>query len=192
MARDAQSLGVRRPHFAMLCPQFQTLSGWWPPGAVLAYGGAYMGRNQQLSLHSTGVTGRRVQLTLVAPHFAEPILPALTGRLAGAVPGPFGVLRYVVELEAPLPAGFDPLGELPWFARARPLRYLVLTPAPDQPTLEASPNVIGETLEQGGVAHVFVSAGPSRRALRSGARRATAEDRCPFLCMADLEALPRR
>ena len=150
-----------------------------------------MARHEQLAIHATGVTGRRVELALVAPHLAEPILPVLLGRLTGAVPGPFGLLRYLVELEAPLPAGFDPLGELPWFARARPLRYLVVTPAPDEPTLEASPNVIGETVEQGGVAHVFVSAGPTRRALRSRAKGATTEARCPFLCMADLKALPR-
>jgi hypothetical protein len=149
-----------------------------------------MARNQQLPIHSPGLTGRRVQLTLVAPHFAEAILPTLTGRLAGAVPGDFGLFRYLVELDAPLPAGFDPLGELPWFARARALRYLVLTPAPDAPTLETPPNVIGETVEQGGIAHVFVSAGPTGRALRAGAAGATSEARCPFLCMADLEALP--
>jgi hypothetical protein len=116
------------------------------------------------------------------------MLPTLTGRLAGAVPGYFGVLRYLVELDAPLPPGFDPLGELPWFARARRVRYVLVTPAPDAPTLETPPDVIGETLERGGMVHVFVSVGPSGRALRADPVRATVESRCPFLCMGDLEA----
>ena len=133
-----------------------------------------------------------MRLTLVAPHFHEMILPTLTGRLAGAVPGYFGVLRYLVELAAPLARGFDPLGELPWFARARRLRYVVVTPAPDAPTLETPPDVIGETMERGGVVHVFVSAGPGGRALRANRLAATAETRCPFLCMADLQAADDR
>jgi hypothetical protein len=124
---------------------------------------------------AAGVPGRRVRLSLVAPHFDEAILPTLTGRLAGAVPGYFGVLRYLVELDVPLARGFDPLGEL--------------TPAPDAPTLETPPDVIGETLARGGLVHVFVSVGPTSRALQTDAVRATAEARCPFLCMGDLEAL---
>lgn len=138
---------------------------------------------------AAGVPGRRVRLSLVAPHFDEAILPRLTGRLAGAVPGYFGVLRYLVELDVPLARGFDPLGELPWFARGRRVRYVLLTPAPDAPTLETPPDVIGETLARGGLVHVFVSVGPTSRALQTDAVRATAEARCPFLCMGDLEAL---
>jgi hypothetical protein len=148
-----------------------------------------MVRRLPQSIQATGLPGRRVRLTLVAPHFGETILPILTGRLAGAVPGYFGVLRYLVELDVPLAPGFDPLGELPWFARGRRLRYLLITPAPDAPTLETPPDLIGETLEQGGVVHVFVSVGPTGRALRADALAATAEVRCPFLCMADLEAV---
>lgn len=139
--------------------------------------------------HALDVTGRAVRLTLVAPHFYELALPTLTGRLTASVPGYFGVLRYLVELDVALPPGFDPLGELPWFARGRPLRYVVVTPAPDTPTLQARPDLIGETVAQGGMVHVFVSAGPGARALRADPLRATAEGRCPFLCMADLEAL---
>lgn len=138
---------------------------------------------------AAGVPGRRVRLSIVAPHFDDAILPALTGRLAGAVPGYFGVLRYLVELDVPLPPGFDPLGELPWFARGRRVRYVLLTPAPDAPTLKTPPDVIGETLERGGLVHVFVSVGPAGRALQTDVVRATAEARCPFLCMADLEAI---
>lgn len=140
-------------------------------------------------IHAAGVSDRRVRLILVAPHFEEILLPTLTGRLAGSVPGYFGVLRYLVELDVPLAEGFDPLGELPWFARGRRLRYLLITPAPDAPTLEIPPDVIGETLEQGGMVHVFVSVGPSGRALHVDPVQATAESRCPFLCMADLEAI---
>jgi hypothetical protein len=142
-----------------------------------------------LSTAAAGVPGRRVRLSLVAPHFDEAILPTLTGRLAGAVPGYFGVLRYLVELDVPLARGVDPLGELPWFARGRRVRYVLLTPAPDAPTLTTPPDVIGETLARGGLVHVFVSVGPTGRSLQTDVLRATAESRCPFLCMGDLEAI---
>ena len=142
-----------------------------------------------LRTHAIGVPDRRVRLSLVAPHFDEAILPTLTGRLAGSVPGYFGVLRYLVELDVPLAPGFDPLGELPWFARDRRVRYVLLTPAPDAPTLKTPPDFIGETLERGGLVHVFVSVGPTGRALQADPVRATAEARCPFLCMGDLEAI---
>ena len=142
--------------------------------------------------HAAGVPGRRVRLSLVAPHFHEMLLPTLGGRVAGAVPGYFGVLRYLIELDVPLPPGFDPLGELPWFARGRRVRYMVLTPAPDAPTLETPPDIIGETLEQGGIVHVFVSVGPTGRALQADPVRATAEARCPFLCMGDLQGVADR
>src|SRR5688500_11873899 len=134
-----------------------------------------MARLLGLPTHAPGVSGRRVRLALVAPHFDEAILPTLTGRLAGAVPGYFGVLRYLVELDVPLPPGFDPPGELPWFARGRRVRDVLLTPAPDAPTLKTPPDIIGETLERGGLVHVFVSVGPTGRALQTDALRATAE-----------------
>jgi hypothetical protein len=145
-----------------------------------------------LSTRPAGIPGRRVRVSLVAPHFDDAILPTLTGRLACAVPGYFGVLRYVVELDVPLPRGFDPLGELPWFARGRRVRYVVVTAAPDAPTLKTPPDIIGETLERGGLVHVFVSVGPTKRALQADAIRATSESRCPFLCMGDLEAVVDR
>jgi hypothetical protein len=147
-----------------------------------------MPRRLPVPIHPAGHAGRRVRLTLVAPHFAEVVLPTLGARLVRALPGYFGLFRYLAELDQPLPAGFDPLGELPWFALARPIRYLILTPAPDAPTLQTSPDVIGETVAGSGMLHVFVSAGPSGRALRLDPVAATAEARCPFLCMADLEA----
>jgi len=86
--------------------------------------------------------------------------------------------------------GFDPLGELPWFARSRSVRTLVISPAPDAPTLETPPDVIGECVRDGRVLHVFVSIGPSARALRVAGEAAASESRCPFLCMADLEPRP--
>jgi hypothetical protein len=150
-----------------------------------------MPRRLLVPIHPAGLPARRVRLMLVAPHFTDTILPTLTGRLVRPLPGYFGLLRYLAELDEALPAGFDPLGELPWFARARSIRYLVLTPAPDAPTLQASPDVLGETVARGGMLHVFVSAGPTSRALRADPVTATAEARCPFLCMADLESLGR-
>jgi hypothetical protein len=133
------------------------------------------------------VAGRRIRLTLVAPHFDEQILPTLSGRLGRSVPGYFGVLRYLVELDAPLPPGFDPLGELPWFARGRSVRHLVVTPAPDAPTLKTPPDVIARTVQGDGIVHVFVSVGPTARALRAPDLHASVA-RCPFLCMGDLQA----
>ena len=132
--------------------------------------------------------GRAIGLRIISPLVFDLALPVLEGRLARTLPGYFGLLRYVVELDAPLPDGFDPLGELPWFARS--VRSLVISPAPDAPTLETPPDVIGECVRDGRVLHVFVSIGPSARALRVAGEAAASESRCPFLCMADLEPRP--
>jgi hypothetical protein len=131
--------------------------------------------------------GRAVGLRIISPLTFDLALPVLEGRLARALPGYFGLLRYLVELDAPLPDGFDPLGELPWFARNRSVRSLVISPAPDAPTLETPPDVIGECVRDGQLLHVFVSVGPTARALRVAGEAAASESRCPFLCMADLE-----
>jgi hypothetical protein len=133
--------------------------------------------------------GRAVGLRIISPLTFDLALPVLEGRLARALPGFFGLLRYLVELDVPLPDGFDPLGELPWFARNRRVRSLVISPAPDAPTLETPPDVIGECVREARTLHVFVSIGPSTRALRM-AGDAASEARCPFLCMADLEPRP--
>lgn len=134
--------------------------------------------------------GRAVGLRIISPLAFELALPVLEGRLARALPGYFGLLRYLVELDTPLPDGFDPLGELPWFARSRSVRSLVISPAPDAPTLETPPDVIGECVREARTLHVFVSIGPSARALRMAGEAAASEQRCPFLCMADLEPRP--
>ena len=134
--------------------------------------------------------GRAIGLRIISPLTFDLALPVLEGRLARALPGYFGLLRYLVELEAPLPDGFDPLGELPWFARNRSVRSLVISPAPDAPTLETPPDVIGECVREGRMLHLFVSIGPSARALRLAGDAAASEARCPFLCMADLEPRP--
>jgi hypothetical protein len=134
--------------------------------------------------------GRAVGLRIISPLTFDLALPVLEGRLARALPGYFGLLRYLVELDEPLPDGFDPLGELPWFARNRRVRSLVISPAPDAPTLETPPDVIGECVRDGRTLHVFVSIGPSARALRLAGDAAASEMRCPFLCMADLEPRP--
>jgi hypothetical protein len=132
--------------------------------------------------------GRAVGLRIICPLTFDLPLPVLEGRLTRALPGYFGLLRYLVELDASLPDGFDPLGELPWFARNRRIRSLVISPAPDAPTLETPPDVIGQCVREGRTLHVFVSVGPSARALRLAGEAAASEARCPFLCMADLEA----
>ena len=134
--------------------------------------------------------GRAIGLRIISPLTFDLALPVLEGHLARALPGYFGLLRYLVELDAPLPDGFDPLGELPWFARSRSVRSLVISPAPDAPTLETPPDVIGECARDARVLHVFVSIGPSARALRVAGAAAASESRCPFLCMADLEPCP--
>src|SRR2546427_1648736 len=139
---------------------------------------------------AVAAVGRPSGLRTVSPLTFDLALPVLEGRLARALPGYFGLLRYLVELEAPLPDGFDPLGELPWFARNRSVRSLVISPAPDAPTLETPPDVIGECVREGRMLHLFVSIGPSARALRVAGDAAASESRCPFLCMADLEPRP--
>ena len=131
--------------------------------------------------------GRAIGLRIISPLVFDLALPVLEGRLARTLPGYFGLLRYVVDLDAPLPDGFDPLGELPWFARSRSVRTLVISPAPDAPTLETPPDVIGDCVREGRMLHVFVSIGPTARALRVAGDAAASEARCPFLCMADLE-----
>jgi hypothetical protein len=135
----------------------------------------------------TAAVSRRIGLRIISPDTFNFPLPVLEGRLGWPLPGYFGLLRYLVHLEAPLADGFDPLGELPWFARNRRVRTLVISPAPDAPTLETPFDVIGDCVRDARVLHVFVSIGPSARALRAAGDRAAAESRCPFLCMADLE-----
>ena len=139
---------------------------------------------------AVAAVGRAIGLRIISPLTFDLALPVLEGHLARALPGYFGLLRYLIELDAPLPDGFDPLGELPWFARSRSVRSLVISPAPDAPTLETPPDVIGECVRDGRVLHVFVSIGPSARALRVAGDAAASESRCPFLCMADLEPRP--
>jgi hypothetical protein len=140
-----------------------------------------------LPLLTTAAVGCPVGLRIVSPQIFDVPLPVLAGRLGRPLPGFFGLLRYLVELDTPLPEGFDPLGELPWFARSRRVRSLVISPAPDVPTLQTPPDVIGECVRDGRVLHVFVSVGPTRHALRAAGDAAASESHCPFLCMADLE-----
>ena len=141
--------------------------------------------------HTTTIAiGRAVGVRIITPVMFDFPLPVLEGRLARPLPGYFGLLRYLVELDTPLPDGFDPLGELPWFAHNRRVRSLVISPAPDAPTLETPPDVIGDCVRGARTLHVFVSVGPSARALRLAGDAAASESRCPFLCMADLEPRP--
>lgn len=127
--------------------------------------------------------GARVTLTLVDVEH-----DALSGRLVRVVPGYYGLLRYVLALDAPLPRGFDPAGELPPLARARRVRHLLLTPAPELPTLATPPDVIGDRVARGADIRVFVSLGPDPLRLPLGAWRRLSEHRYPFLCMGDLRA----
>src|SRR5947208_14272468 len=108
----------------------------------------------------TSAIGRAVDLRIISPLSFDLPVPLLEGRLARALPGYFGLFRYLVELDAPLPDGFDPLGELPWFARNRSVRSLVISPAPDAPTLETPPDVIGHCVREGRKPHVFVPMRP--------------------------------
>src|SRR5438132_1251023 len=47
--------------------------------------------------------GRAIGLRIISPLVFDLALPVLEGRLARTLPGYFGLLRYVVELDAPLP-----------------------------------------------------------------------------------------
>lgn len=113
-------------------------------------------------------------------------LPPLLGRLIRSLPGYFGVLRYLLELNEPLPSGFDPFGELPWFARARRVDHLLVTPASHLPTLDTPSHFIGLAMARGEVVHVFVSVGPNPARLPLGAVPRLPEEQYPFLAMGDL------
>jgi hypothetical protein len=128
-------------------------------------------------------SGTPVQLRL-APDAGD--LPPLHGHLVRSLPGYFGVLRYLLELSEPLPSGFDPFGELPWFARARRVDHLLVTAASHLPTLDTPSHFIGLAMARGDVVHVFVSIGPNPARLASGAVPRLPEGKYPFLAMGDL------
>ena len=129
------------------------------------------------------VAGTRVRLTL-APGGED--LPPLYGRLIRSLPGYFGVLRYLLELSEPLPSGFDPFGELPWFARASRIEHLLVTPASHLPTLDTPSNFIGLAMARDEVVHVFISIGPHPARLPASMVPRLPEGRYPFLAMGDL------
>src|SRR6185503_13216291 len=111
--------------------------------------------------------------------------------LIRSLPGYFGVLRYLLELDEPLPSGFDPFGELPWFARARRVEHLLVTPASHLPTLDTPPNFIGLAMARSEVVHVFISIGPHPARLPAGPSPRLSEERFPFLAMGDLSRAER-
>src|SRR5438477_11438995 len=94
------------------------------------------------------VIGRAIGLRIISPVAAESTLPVLEGRLARSLPGYLGLFRSLVELDAPLPDGFDPLGELPWLARNRRVRSLVSSHARDASPLETPADVIGDCVRE--------------------------------------------
>jgi len=128
-------------------------------------------------------SGTPVRLTL-SPDAGD--LPPLHGRLIRSLPGYFGVLRYLLELNEPLPSGFDPFGELPWLARARRVEHLLVTPASHLPTLDTPSNFIGLAMARGEVVRVFISIGPHPARVPPGAAQRLPEFRYPFLAMGDL------
>jgi hypothetical protein len=130
--------------------------------------------------------GTAVRLTLT-PAAAD--LQPLRGRLIRSLPGYFGVLQYLLELNEPLPAGFDPFGELPWFARARPIGHLLVTPASHLPTLDTPSNFIALAIARGEAVHVFVSVGPHPARLSASMGTRLPEFRYPVLAMGDLTRL---
>src|SRR2546429_536947 len=122
------------------------------PGVCRAMAHSAMAHSMDLPRNhrpAAPAAGRAIGLRIISPLTFELALPVLEGRLARALPGYFGLLRYLDELDAPLPDGFDPLGELPRFAPSRSGRALVISPAPDAPTLETPPAAIGEGRRRG-------------------------------------------
>ncbi|HEU5323182.1 MAG TPA: hypothetical protein VFX28_20415 [Methylomirabilota bacterium] len=111
----------------------------------------------------------------------------LHGRLVARLPGYYGLFWYLVELDMPLHMDSEE-AEAPWEVRGRRLRHLLLTPAPDVPTLEAPVNVIGESLARGEGAFVFVSAGPPPTRLPRSMPLDGPARRYPFLSMAEVES----
>ena len=140
------------------------------------------GRSAEIPVRREG-SGTPVRLTLT-PGGED--LPALSGRLIRSLPGYFGVLRYLLELSEPLPSGFDPFGELPWFARASRIAHLLVTPASHLPTLDTPSNFISLAMARDEVVRVFISIGPHPARVPPGAAQRLPEFRYPFLAMGDL------
>ncbi|HLH25850.1 MAG TPA: hypothetical protein VK066_25305 [Chloroflexota bacterium] len=158
----------------------------------------------------TNASGKRVRLALGAPDGARggprPAggWPVLDGRVEGTVPGPFLGLEgpgfektwYVVALDAPLPAGFDPFHTLDAHPLTAPVGRVLLRPdlvePPPPDEIRALPaDVIGAALAAAGRARVSVYVGldagavPARLslgALKDGPIR--------WLCAAWAEFLP--
>jgi len=60
-------------------------------------------------------------------------LPTLAGRIVADIEGFFGKRWHLIELEAPLPIGFDPLSSLPATYKSTPIQHLLVSPAPSGP-----------------------------------------------------------
>lgn len=115
--------------------------------------------------------------------------PVLEGRLVAAVLGLYGKTWYLLKLDRPLPAGFDPLGGMPKQSRSEPIDYLFLSPAPAMPTIDVPPDFIGESLAQRRVTPVLVSIGAPPEGMPPAITLDDVPSLFPGLCSGKLEAI---
>jgi len=117
--------------------------------------------------------------------------PTVEGRLIAEIPGLHGLTWHLVELERSLPRGFDPFGLLPERVRSRPVRHLLVWPAPAIPTAEVPERFIAESLMRGETVLVGVSIGAPPDKLPLAINRDAIKE-FPDLCGGKLEALRPR
>ena len=139
---------------------------------------------------------KRVRLALRDPdagYGSDPRLhewPVVEGHIVSRIPALHGKLWYLIKLEKPLPAGFNPLqSEIPEMYETIPIWYLLLSPRPAIPTKDVPPDYIGECLVKRQGVLVGVSVVGDTKKLP---RRISDDDvpsRFPGLCSGYLEAL---
>ena len=139
---------------------------------------------------------KKVKLALLDPdagYGSEPRLhewPVMEGYIVSRIPALHGKLWYLIKLEQPLPAGFNPLqSELPDMYKTIPIWHLLLSPRPAIPTKDVPPDYIGECLAKRQRVDVGVSVVGDTKKLP---RRITDDDvpsRFPGLCSGYIEAV---
>lgn len=112
------------------------------------------------------LTHQRVRLQVIDPDAGyvrgiEPSggWPVVEGHIVGTVPGLYGKIWYLMELDRPLDPRFDRTSMLPKGFAGEGVDYLLLSPAPNMPTAEEPPDYIGECIVHGVTAMVLASAG---------------------------------
>jgi hypothetical protein len=145
----------------------------------------------------TDVSNWRVRLGLLDPDPGKGTRlrawdwPTVEGRLIAELPGLHGLTWHLVELGRSLPRGFNPFGLLPERIHSRPVRYLLVWPAPAIPTAEVPERFIAESLMRRETVLVGVSIGAPPDELPMAINMDAVRE-FPYLCGGELEALEPR